>query len=168
MAQQRKSNTTCRIRLSREGFELELEGDREFVLEMLKRYEVQGRLTVPGAEARPELLPPIKAIPASDKGMSVREFLRRLDFQKHTDLVVAFGYYLEKTLGQSAFTPADINNLYYEAKLDSSNTSQMLIQNIKRGLIMEAKKGDADGRKQFLLTNSGEKHVEEKLDSPKS
>lgn len=95
-----------------------------------------------------------------DKAMSVREFILQLESRKHTELVLAFGYYLEKHSGQPAFVPADINNLYYEAKLDTSNTSQMIIQNIKRGLMMEAKKAEPGGRKQYVLTNSGEKLIE--------
>ena len=75
------------------------------------------------------------------------------------DLVVVFGYYLEKTAGLASFTVADINNCYYEAKLESSNTSQMVIQNIKKGFLMAAKvKGDKQ-RQAFMLTRTGEEYV---------
>lgn len=155
-----------RLRLVREGLEFEAEGDRNFVLEMIKQFVTTG---TPGSTS------PTLAIPktgktkagsgpspvASYKALSVREFILQLESRKHTDMVLAFGYYLEKHSGQSAFAPADLNNLYYEAKLDTSNTSQMIIQNIKRGYMMEAKKGDSDGKKQqYVLTNSGEKYIE--------
>ena len=100
------------------------------------------------------------------------EFVRQLEIKKHTDFVLAFGYYLEKFAEKSSFTPADINEAYYEAKLDASNTSQMIIQNIKRGYLMsaKAKKGEStgnDGKKRYTITSSGEAHIN-KLMSLKS
>ena len=65
--------------------------------------------------------------------------------------------------GQEAFTPADINRQYYDAKMDTSNTSQMIIINTSRGFFMEAKKAENGGRKQYVLTSTGEKYVEEAL-----
>ena len=95
------------------------------------------------------------------KKISVGEFIRQLGFKKHTDLVLAFGYYLEKNAGLQTFTPADINSCYYEAKMESSNTSQMIIQNIRRGLLMAAKKDKDQGKKgAYTLTHSGEEYIE--------
>jgi hypothetical protein len=97
------------------------------------------------------------------KDVSPGEFIRQFGFKKHTDLVLAFGFYLEKHSGLACFSSADINNCYYEAKLESSNTSQMIIQNIKRGYLMQAKvKGEEAKRGKgqlFRLTNSGEEHL---------
>lgn len=171
----RKLNTATpyRLRLVREGLEFEAEGDRDFVLEMIKQFVAGG-----ASPAKP-IAPPLaghgafkgKAPPlvkSSDKAMSVREFILQLESRKHTDLVLAFGYYLEKHSGQSAFAPADLNNLYYESKLDTSNTSQMIIQNIKRGYMMEAKKPESGGKKLYVLTNSGEKYIEGLLTASQS
>ena len=96
------------------------------------------------------------------KEVSVREFLRRLDLKKHTDITLAFGYYLEHYAGVSQFTSGDINNCYYEAKIERSNTSQMLIHNIRLGRVMEAKTNDKEG-KRFTLTATGEQYVESKF-----
>jgi predicted transcriptional regulator len=79
-------------------------------------------------------------------------------------LVVAFGYYLEKYSGATEFSPADINRCYYDAKMDTSNTSQMIIRNIRRGYVMQAKPGNSKGRKKsYTLTNTGEQFVSELL-----
>jgi len=171
MATKKNEQIGCRIRLVREGFEFEAEGDRAFVHEMIQRFasgarqpassDEEGRVDPAFEGIAPPLLPPSKAI-------SIREFLGQLAFQKHTDFVVAFGYYLEKYAGHSGFAPADLNSLYYEAKLDTSNTSQMIILNIKRGYLMEAKKTENGGRKQYILTNSGEKFIEDRLQEKKS
>lgn len=168
------STTPCRLRLVREGLEFEAEGDRDFVLEMIKQF-VGAAPSPSGAAAAAAPIGrdtssgkgsiPIKS---SDKVMSVREFILQLESRKHTDLALAFGYYLEKHSGQPAFAPADISNLYYEAKLDTSNTSQMIIQNIKRGYMMEAKRAENSGKRLYVLTNSGEKYIEGLLTASQS
>jgi len=157
---------TYRLKIVHEGHEFEAEGDKAFVLEMLKRYGSQapaptgvadgkGKKTL---EKRERLLRP-----TAGKSLSIREFIQQLDLKKHTDISLAFGYYLERHQGVTEFTPADINNCYYEAKLEASNTSQMIIQNIKRGYLMPSKKKGEKGKNRYTLTNSGEKFVESKL-----
>ena len=147
-----------RLRLVREGLEFEVEGERDFVLEMIQQFVSNGSPVTAKMSAGAKRREGGLGKP-SDKVMSVREFILQTESRKHTDLVLAFGYYLEKHSGQPAFAPADINNLYYEAKLDTSNTSQMIIQNVKRGYMMEAKKPENGGKKLYVLTNSGEKYI---------
>jgi hypothetical protein len=89
--------------------------------------------------------------------------VQQLGFKKHTDITLAFGYYIEQQADTPEFTPADINNCYYEAKIESSNTSQMIILNIRRGYMMLSKSSGEKGRKRYTLTSSGEKYIEEKL-----
>lgn len=142
-----------RIRISKGDQHFEAEGDKRFVLEMLKRFE--GSAVSPTMPR--EKVPPDPAALASSKRVSVGEFIRQLGVKKHTDLVVAFGYYLEEHSGLRDFTPADINNCYYEAKMETTNVSQSIIQNIKRGYVMEAKgdKGTKKGRR-YTVTASGQ------------
>jgi hypothetical protein len=158
---------TYRLKISQAGYEFEAEGDKRFVLEMLKRFSPQpapapaesDRSASPKSGDR-------KAPPAAltrGKTLSIREFIQQIGFKKHTDLVLAFGYYLEKLAGVPEFTPADINNCYYEAKLERSNTSVMIGQNIKRGFVMPSKKKGEKGKNRYTLTASGEKFVESKL-----
>lgn len=149
-----------RIRIVRGDAELEVEGDREFVLEMLQKYG-PGKGTsqaTSGDDSETGATEPSKA-------RSAREFIQALGLKKHTDIVLAFGYYLEHQQGKEVFSPADINNCYYEAKLEPSNTSQAIIQNIKRGVLMT--KGPATkkkaARKRYTLTQSGEEYIERRL-----
>ncbi len=123
---------------------------------MLKRFEGGDR---PGTTPRKSATPDPAAF-ASSKEVSVGEFIRQLGVKKHTDLVVAFGYYLEQHSGLTDFTAADINNCYYEAKMETTNVSQSIIQNIKRGYIMEAK-GDKKAKKgrRYTLTISGQTFI---------
>jgi hypothetical protein len=152
---------TYRLRIARGDQQFEAEGDKSFVLEMLKKFD-GGAVSATPPKGR-TLKPSFRHAGgfASSKMVSVGEFIRQYAFKKHTDRVLAFGYYLEQHSGLQSFTPADINNLYYEAKMEASNTSQAIIQNIKRGFMMEAKK-DAKkkgGAKTYTLTASGETHL---------
>jgi hypothetical protein len=147
---------TYRIRISRGDQNFEAEGDKRFVLEMLKRFDGgAAALTTAREKAAPD---PVAL--ASSKQVSVGEFIRQLGVKKHTDLVVAFGYYLEEHSGLKDFTPADLSNCYYEAKMETSNVSQSIIQNIKRGYLMEAK-GDQKKKKgrRYTVTSSGQAFV---------
>lgn len=155
-----------RLKIVRGDLQLEVEGDRKFVLEMLSRFEPSPRNPniKTNASTRSTKSTKEDALSAGiGKGMSPGEFIRQFQFKKHTDFVLAFGYYLEKHSGLPAFSAADINNCYYEAKMESSNTSQMIIQNIKRGYMMQAK-GKIEERKGlrklFTLTRSGEEYLQ--------
>lgn len=76
---------------------------------------------------------------------------------------MAFGYYLEKHGGKNDFSASDLNNCYYDAKMEASNTSQMIAQNIKTGRMMPSKQKGDKGRLRFTLTNSGEEFIAKKL-----
>jgi hypothetical protein len=146
---------TYRIRMSKGDQNFEAEGDKRFVLEMLKRFEGVGV-----SRTTPSAGPPDPVALASSKRVSVGEFIRQLGVKKHTDLVVAFGYYLEEHSGLKDFTAADINNCYYEAKMETTNVSQSIIQNIKRGYMMEAK-GDKKAKKgrRYTVTATGQSFI---------
>jgi hypothetical protein len=156
---------TYRIRIARGELQFEAEGDKAFVLAMLKNFE--GRTSGPGESPgkgkgkTPKSVTTGAEVLTSSKAVSVGEFIRQFGFKKHTDRVLAFGYYLEQHSGLQEFTPADINNLYYEAKMEPSNTSQAIILNIKRGFVMEAKRAPKKkgGAKTYTLTASGEAHL---------
>ena len=160
-----------RLKVVRDGQEFEAEGDKRFVLEMLARFAPQG--------SEGDLSPPNKtpvgkgqgrrtpSPPQRGRTLSLREFIQQIGLKKHTDITVAFGYYLEKYADVKEFTPADINNCYYEAKLETSNTSQMIIHNIRTGRMMASKKKDGKGKNRYTLTATGESFIESKL-SPTS
>jgi len=162
---------TYRLKISYGDKQFEAEGDKTFVIEMWKKFQqrVFYGESVPLEKKGPKVLPgQVSDVPRSGKGLSVGEFIRQLAFKKHTDVVLAFGYFLEKYSGMREFGPADINKCYYEAKMESSNTSQMLIQNIKRGRIMQAKGSKKKGQKQYTLTRTGEEVIEKALAKKRS
>ena len=155
--------TTYRLKIVQAGREFEAEGDKSFVLEMLKRFGQQTpNSNVPGDQASPKTSPERKSLGrlSPGKALSIREFIQQLDLKKHTDITLAFAYYLEKHQSVSEFTAADINSCYYQAKLEPSNTSQMIILNIRRGFVMASKTKGEKGKNRYTLTSSGEQFVE--------
>jgi predicted transcriptional regulator len=149
--------------------EFEVEGDKSFVLDMLKKFQNRvfiGGTEVPETKGEKNLPAQVVVTSATGKTLSVGEFIRQLGVKKHTDIVLGFGYYLEKYSGVREFGPADINKCYYDAKMETSNTSQMLIQNIKRGYIMSAKGAKKKG--QYTLTSTGEEFIVKSLAKKKS
>jgi hypothetical protein len=155
---------TFRLKIVRGDQQFEAEGDKAFVLQMLQRFEDEQ----PPVSIR-ETAKPTKSGKAAverhlavGKGVSVGEFIRQFQFKKHTDIALAFGYYLEQHTGLAAFTAADISNCYYEAKMESSNTSQILILNIRRGYMMEAR-GEKGAKRRYTVTRSGEDYLKKAL-----
>jgi hypothetical protein len=158
---------TYRIKIVRGENQFEVEGDKKFVLDMLaKRDDFQETPTTREKLSTSPIIPVAQKASATGKNVSVGEFIRQLGFTKHTEMVLAFGYFLEKMAGQKSFTPADINTCYYEAKLESSNTSQMIIQNIRSGRMMQARKGEKEGKKAYTLTQTGEEFIEKRKSRP--
>ena len=156
------SSKNYRVRIARGDQQFEAEGDKAFVLDMLRKYETESASdAVAITSSKPLKIKPDAAALASSKAVSPGEFIRQLGLKKHTDLVAAFGYYLEQHSGSKTFTPADINTCYYEAKMEPSNISQSIVQNIKRGYMMVAKgsKKVKGAKKSYTLTASGEAFV---------
>jgi hypothetical protein len=145
-----------KVRLEKADWKFEAEGDKTFVLEMIKRFAGdnipgEGKIIKPASQA---------GSAKTGKPIGLGEFLRQLGLKKHTDLVLAIGYYLEKHDGMQSFSSGDVNKRYYDAKLEPSNTSQMITNNVQTGRIMPAK-GDEGGRRKYVVTQSGEHEVEE-------
>jgi hypothetical protein len=162
--------TVYRIRFKQAETEFEIEGDRNYVS---KAYQDLKEILGLSERAKPvlageqKLSKSLPAKPLGGKTSSPREFIDRYRLKRHVDIVLAFGYFLERTRGLKSFTGADINTCYYEAKVEPSNTSQMIINNIKKGLIMPQSK-KAGARASYTLTRTGEEFVDAGFTIPKA
>jgi hypothetical protein len=154
------SERNFRIRISRGDTEFEAEGDKAFVLEMLKRFEQAAPVVQAAPGKGVSSAAATREIPSNlMRSMSAAEFLRQFKFKQHTDIVLAFGYYIEHHKGLKEFTPADIGRLYYEAKIEPSNISMACIRNTQRGYLMEPKGAKKGAKKRYMLTSSGEEYI---------
>jgi hypothetical protein len=162
---------TYRIRFRQADTEFEVEGDRNYVT---KTYQDLREILGLSERAKPVLAGEertAKSAPTKSLGgkpSSPREFIDRNGLKRHVDIVLAFGYFLEKARGLKNFTGADINTCYYEAKVEPSNTSQMIINNIKKGLIMPQSKKKVGARASYTLTRTGEEFVDAGFKSTKA
>ncbi len=151
-----------RVRIRRGENEIEVEGDKKYIAQIIRDFGFGQAGSVPDMKAAKKDAAEVISQKGLGGKMSAAEFVLRHQIKKHTDLVLGFGYYIEKVKGLDKFTPGDVTSCYYEAKLDPSNTSQMITQNIKRGFLMEAKGSEkgTKGRKYYTLTQSGIAFVE--------
>lgn len=160
------TSNNYRVKIGRGDTQFEAEGDKAFVLSMLKRFGALGL-----ADGLEEKLKSSVSHSSAETGIhslahkpqAVGEFIRQSGYTRHTDLVLAFAYYLEKQKGLKDFTPADLNKCYYDAKLENSNTSQMIAQGIRNGTLMNAKGDGAKGKKRYTLTKTGIERIEAHL-----
>lgn len=148
-----------RVRFRQGDRELDVEGDKKYIDFMMRQFGFLGGS--PAAPNKKESNIPIKEYVSTAK-LSPAEFILQHQLKKHTDIALAFGYYLEKNRGLDKFTPGDITNCYYEAKMEPSNTSQMIILNTRRGFFMPSKQDNDSqkGRKSYTVTQSGIRYVE--------
>lgn len=97
---------------------------------------------------------------AIKKEISVKEFILSKSPKGDVQKTLTIGYYLEKHEGLSSFNKSDLESGFGNAKeMPPENINDKVNQNIKKGLMMEAK-GKKDNFTAWTLTNSGEKYVE--------
>lgn len=160
--------TTYRVRFARGDQQFEAEGDKSFVAQMVELFTKEGNLPLPSQPSTKHEKRPQSSIESTlgkenQKPYSVSEFVHHLGVKKHTDLILAFSFFLEKYSGLEEFTAADINACYYQAKMESSNTSQMILQNVRKGFFSGTNR--LGGGKRYSLTEAGKKRVEALLQS---
>lgn len=111
-------------------------------------------------EATIQRTPPV---PTTAKPLSIREFFNTKAPKTSVDAALVIGYYLEKFTEATPFNLDDLNNGYAMAKEKPPlNPSDMILKNARKGYIMEAR-GKKNGTKSWILTNTGEKYVENGL-----
>lgn len=98
------------------------------------------------------------------KKMSPQEFLATKDAHTEVKKVLVFGYYLEHVEGFESFNAADLVSVFRSAKeKPPKNINDVINKNINPGkFIMDAAE-KKDDKKAWVLTSTGEKHVEEEL-----
>lgn len=101
-----------------------------------------------------------KAAGASEKKLSIREFLLKHPPTTDIQRTLAIGHYLEMHEGMSSFTRADLERGYRDAKHNlPSNMGVNIIHCIKAGNMMETKE-KKDNKPAYVVTSTGELFVE--------
>jgi hypothetical protein len=142
-------NITYKIRFRKGDFEVEAQGDREWVERKFKEL-----LSEDFKASLPKEL--------SREGMpdTLGEFLDiKGNPRKHTDVVAVYAYWLFKKEGFQSFNVKDIIDCYDKTRrVKPKNPNQIINVNVSSHLFAEASE-KKDGLKAWVITRSGEDHV---------
>lgn len=154
--------TLCKVHVRFGENELDLEGDKEFVLEAFRDFK-NGFFSVPVMQQiRADqdifnLESEIKSLP--NPALSLAGFLREKGIKAYSDRALAIAAYLHQYKEYETFTKADIENCYREALLPkSTNVSRDINSNRQKGFI-EITKEKRDDMATFYITQQGIEYV---------
>jgi hypothetical protein len=106
---------------------------------------------------------PAKKTQGEGKKLSIKEFILTKKPVDDVQKTLVVGYYLEHYEGMDGFSAKDLAEGFRSAKEPlPTNINDKVNRNIQSGRMMDAKE-KKDNRKAWVLTNSGEKFVEEGL-----
>lgn len=144
------NNITYKMKFRKGDFEIEVQGDKEWV-------EVKFKELI-SEDFRASL--PMELI----KGEMPETLVEFLDSKgnpkKHTDVVAVYAYWLFKKEGFQSFNVKDIIDCYDKTRrVKSKNPNQIINANVASHIFAEAKERK-DGLKAWIITRTGEEYVE--------
>jgi len=96
-----------------------------------------------------------------EKKVSLKEFILQKNPRNDVEKTLAIAYYYENCEGFSSCNKLDIQKGFRDARESvPTNVGDKIQKNIAKGHMMDAK-GEKDGHKAYVLTNSGERFVED-------
>lgn len=149
--------TTYSIKYRKGDLEIEVQGDKAFVVE---KFEELLALKPIVASKESAVSSPIQVTNEASKKMSLAEFVKTKKPKGHDDKILVFGYFIEKIEGVSSFNVDDIKKCYRDAKIPpTKNIPTYTALLTKDGYVMDAGE-KKDNKKAWVLTKSGEDYVE--------
>jgi hypothetical protein len=152
-----------RIKLRRGDFEIEVQGDKEYVESKFR--ELLDTQPFPKT-AQPLTTQPKSLSTDGTKPLSLREFVDQFNTKAHMDFILIIGYYLEKYRGQDSFTVSDIKSAYTEMREKLTNAGPFITQNVRKGFLMEAPQKEGVKKAMYSLTRKGIQFIESGLSLP--
>lgn len=143
------TETSYRIRYRKGDFEVEIQGDKEWIEKKFK--ELTGEKITKSIA----LVAKAKALPDS-----LVEFLKiHGNPKEHTDRAIIFSYWLFYKENMKAFNVDDIAKCYDEARITKpKNITDTMNKLQAKGYLKQA--GEKDGKKAWVITQAGEEYVE--------
>lgn len=152
-----------KVRLHRGDIEIEVQGDKEYVdkkFQELFESQIQIKTVQHGAVKE-------KAISTGgSKPLSLREFVEQFNTKAHMDYILIIAYYLEKYRSQDSLTVTDIKKCYGEMREKLTNAGPFVLQNVKKGFLMEAPAKEGQKKATYSLTRKGIQFIENGLSIP--
>lgn len=98
----------------------------------------------------------------SPVGIDLIEFLAAKKAETHPDRVVAIAYYTYHTQGGAGVTTKELGDAYARARVRKpQNYPDVIAGCVRRGYLVEGER--KDGMKSWVITRTGETHVEQDL-----
>jgi hypothetical protein len=140
-----------RIKIRKGDFEVEVQGDKDWVEGKFKELTTQEIM-----------IPMAKEVAVEGMPATVGEFLdQKGNPSKHTDTMVVFAYWLFKVEKMESFNVKDIISCYDKTrKAKPTNPNQIINQNVARHVFAEAP-SEKDSLKAWVITRTGEEYAEQ-------
>lgn len=145
------SETSYRIRYRKDNFEVEVQGDKEWVEKKFKELTEDKTIAPQTIVSKAEVLP-----------TSLVEFIKNKgNPSSHTDIAIIFSYWLHKKEKIGSYNKDDIENCYTVARITKpKNVSDVMNRLQAKGYLMPANQ-KKDNKKAWIITKSGEEYVEQ-------
>jgi hypothetical protein len=149
------SDSNYRIKYRKGNFEIEVQGDREWVEAKFKELTTGDIIPTLGPPETPE--PPETPLPTS-----LPEFLSQKGSpSQDTDLVTVFGYWLYHKKDMKSFNRNDLLSCYSDARISQPSNINQTINHLQgNGYLVRLEK-EKDTLTAWTITPSGEKYVEQ-------
>lgn len=143
------AETNYRIRYRKGDFEIEFQGDKEWVEKRFKDF-IGEKIVEPIA-----LVAKVKALPDS-----LVEFLKsKGDPKEHIDRIIVFSYWLFHKENLKSYNVDDIERCYDETRIAKPTNINAFMNELQaKGYLKLA--GEKDGKKAWVITRTGEEYVE--------
>ena len=147
------------ITIKSSGYEISVSGNEDFINKWYKKLKEE-------VESKPlikENNPEVTGKHVSPSRVSLPEVLRGSNVKTMNDTIMLFVYFMEKNEAMTSVNTADISNAFVRAKkVAPKNITNQVIQLISQGLLYEEPE-KKNNTKTVTLTDTGLKHVTEKL-----
>lgn len=143
------NETNYRIKYSEGNFEVEVQGDKEWVEKKFAEL----------MDKKPSGV--TKETKEEEESTTLVEFIEiKGNPKKNTDIATVFAYWLLKRENIRVFNVRDIENLYNRTRTSKpKNLSDTIYKTTKKHFFAEAKE-EKDGIKAYSITRKGERYVE--------
>ncbi|MCH7498582.1 MAG: hypothetical protein IH886_00980 [Nitrospinae bacterium] len=146
-----------RVRIKSPSIEIEVEStDKAYIDEKIKEY-LKNNLDSKGEVGKKKTFSEKES---GGKPLSIQEFVKKIKPVKDTEYILGATYFYEKFAGMNDVKVKDIGKAFKDLKYKHSNHGVPISRAKKQGYLM-----DGNSKGGFVLTNSGEAWVEERVEA---